>query len=258
MNTPRVKLIGAFLGLTAFGGILGATFSGYGSFASAAPPAYANTQAAVATSANAQTDTKTETKSAESKGSSDNQARKEDMLHYATLFEQNVASQLGVTTDQLESSVRSAFTTTLDQAVTDGKIDPTIADNIKSKMADLNFKDLISMPFGLPGTDKIKDDLGDNAAFLAATNTALDAGAQLIGITRDDFEKALRDGTLGTVLAAHNVTIESLLNTLVTTLRAELDKAVANGSLTQEQADMVYNGFKGKFEMVMTEAASPK
>ncbi|MEO5952893.1 MAG: hypothetical protein ABIQ44_10555, partial [Chloroflexia bacterium] len=243
MSEVRMKIVGAGLGLVAFGGLLGAVFTGYGGFASAATPGtgYASSPAAVTMQANSGD----KTTPADKNSTNSDLTSKEDMVHYATLFEQNLAAQLGISTDKLESDARAALGTTIDQAVADGKIDATMAATLKGKIGNLDFRDLLSVPFGMSGKIDGKDALGDSQAFMDATNKAFDAGAQLLGISRDEFDKSLRDNSLAATMTAKNVTVETLLNTLTTTLRTELDKAVTSGALTQADSDLMYNAFKG-------------
>jgi len=262
MSELRVKLVGAGLGLVAFGGLLGAVFTGYGTFASAATPqsGYASAPAV----ANVQVDTGDKTTPAEKTTTEDKNTSKndltskEDMMHYATLFEQNLASQLGVSTDKLESDFRAALGTTLDQAAADGKIDPARVASLKGKIANLDFRDLIGMPLGMGMQVEDKDDLGSNQAFMDATNKAFDAGAQLLGITRDAFDKGLRENTLTATMTAKSVTAETLLGAMTSVLRTELDKAVASGALTQADSDVMYDAFKGKIGMTLTGTAVAK
>jgi uncharacterized protein YidB (DUF937 family) len=255
MDVARMKLVGVFLGLVAFGGVLGATFSGYGGFANAATPGYSNTQAAVTTAASSADDTK----EANAKGSETQPAvSKEELLHYAELFQQNFASQLGVDQAKLDSALQGALGATIDQAVTDGKLSAAEADAIRTKIGNMSFKDMVGIPLGMSGKIEGKDELGDSQAFMDAASKAFDAGAQLLGISRDEFEMALRDGTMTSVMTAKNVTVETLLNTMADVLRTELNKAVANGKLTQDQADMMYDGFKGKIGMVLSGSTSNK
>ena len=251
MDVARMKLVGVFLGLVAFGGVLGATFSGYGGFANAASPGYASTQAAVTTA--------DDTKEANAKGSDTQPAvSKEELLRYAELFQQSFASQLGVDSAKIDSALQGAIGATIDQAVTDGKLSADEAARIKSKIGDMSFRDMVSIPLGMAGRAGGKVEIGDSQAFMDATLKAFDAGAQLLGISADELEKALRDGTIATVLASHNVTVETMLNTMGDVLRTELNKAVADGKLTQAQADMAYNAFKGKIGMVLSGTAESK
>ncbi len=256
MDIARMKVVGAVLGMMAFGGVLGALFTGYGGFANASISGYANTQAAV-TMGSGSDDGATQANSNKSNSDSDSDTSlpsKEDIRHYAELFAQNFASQLGVDSDTLNNALRGAFQATIDQAVADGKLDADGANAVKSKVGSTTFSDLVSIPLGMAGAGEVdmSEALGNSQAFIDATGTAFDAGGQLLGITGHEFEQDLQNGTLLSAAQSHNVTVETLKNTVVSTLRTELDKAVASGQLTQDQADLAYNAFSGKFEMALT------
>jgi uncharacterized protein (DUF433 family) len=64
-----------------------------------------------------------------------------------------------------------------------------------------------------------------------------DAAADAIGISVDELQAALREGsTLAEVAAAQDVEVQVVIDALVTEATAHLDEAVANGRLTDELA----------------------
>jgi hypothetical protein len=66
----------------------------------------------------------------------------------------------------------------------------------------------------------------------------LEAAAGAIGITEDELRTALRDGsTLTEVAEANGVDPQAVIDALVAELQARLDQRVADGDLTQEEAD---------------------
>jgi hypothetical protein len=66
----------------------------------------------------------------------------------------------------------------------------------------------------------------------------LEAAAGAIGITEDELRTALRDGsTLADVAEANGVDPQAVIDALVAELRTRLDERVADGDLTQEEAD---------------------
>jgi 3-hydroxyacyl-CoA dehydrogenase len=59
-----------------------------------------------------------------------------------------------------------------------------------------------------------------------------------------DVGKALRSGqTLEEIAQAHGKTVQEVVDAILAAQRARLDQAVADGKLTQEQADAIYNRF---------------
>jgi ABC-type transporter Mla subunit MlaD len=64
--------------------------------------------------------------------------------------------------------------------------------------------------------------------------------ASELGMSTDELRDELAAGaTLSDVIAAHGSTVDEIVTALVTEAEGELDEAVANGSLTQEQADQI-------------------
>jgi hypothetical protein len=69
------------------------------------------------------------------------------------------------------------------------------------------------------------------------------AAAEAIGVEVDDLRRALRGGqTIAEVAAEHDVEVSAVVDAMVAAMKADLDEAVENGRLTQEQADEVLAG----------------
>lgn len=68
--------------------------------------------------------------------------------------------------------------------------------------------------------------------------TAIDTTAELTGTTAGDVRAALRDGqSLAAYAEAHGVSETALVDAIVAAIQARIDAAVADGTLSQEQAD---------------------
>lgn len=66
----------------------------------------------------------------------------------------------------------------------------------------------------------------------------LDAAATALGLSADELRTELRDGsTLAEVAAEQGVAVQAVIDAMVAELEAHLDEHVANGKLTQEEAD---------------------
>jgi hypothetical protein len=65
-----------------------------------------------------------------------------------------------------------------------------------------------------------------------------DAVADAIGISEDDLHAALRDGqTIAEVAGANGVDVQAVVDAMVAEVSARIDEQVAEGDLTQEEAD---------------------
>jgi polyhydroxyalkanoate synthesis regulator phasin len=74
----------------------------------------------------------------------------------------------------------------------------------------------------------------------------LDTAAEALGMTEDELREALdADGaTLARVAEAQDVAVDTLVDALVAEAETRLDEAVADGRLTQEQADERRSGLE--------------
>jgi polyhydroxyalkanoate synthesis regulator phasin len=62
--------------------------------------------------------------------------------------------------------------------------------------------------------------------------------AELFGLERDELRDLLRDGqSLADIATAQGVDVQAVIDTLVNATKEHLDEAVANGRLTQDEAD---------------------
>ncbi len=72
--------------------------------------------------------------------------------------------------------------------------------------------------------------------------------AETLGLTQDELNAELASGkTLAQIAEAKGVTQDELAAALETSAKAGLDKAVADGVLTQEQADSMLNYMGGNY-----------
>ena len=66
----------------------------------------------------------------------------------------------------------------------------------------------------------------------------LEVAAQAIGIEVDALREALRDGqTIAEVAQANDVEVQAVVDAIVADISARIDEGVANGRLTEEEAD---------------------
>ena len=68
--------------------------------------------------------------------------------------------------------------------------------------------------------------------------------ADELGMTPTELRKALRSGqTLEEIIQAHGKTMQEVIDAIIAAKKARLDEAVADGKMTQEQADAILNRF---------------
>jgi hypothetical protein len=80
----------------------------------------------------------------------------------------------------------------------------------------------------------------------------LAAAAKYLGLSESDLRTKLRDGqSLADVAKAQSKDVEGLKTAILTTAKADLDKAVADKKLTQSQADDLYAGLKSHIDDIV-------
>ena len=147
------------------------------------------------------------------------------------LFLDKLAAALHIQRPTLDSAIKDAGTSTADEAVKQGKLSQSQADRLKQRIQNGNFG-------GFWGGLGAKG--GRNLA--SVQQAMLDAAAKTLKITPQEVMRQLRSGqTLAQLAQAHGTTEQKVTGAAVAAAKTELDKAVANGSLTRGQADAIYN-----------------
>ncbi len=81
--------------------------------------------------------------------------------------------------------------------------------------------------------------------------------AETLGLTQDELNAELASGkTLAQIAEAKGVTQDELAAALETSAKAGLDKAVADGVLTQEQADSMLSNMGGNYGWMLSHMGS--
>ena len=90
-----------------------------------------------------------------------------------------------------------------------------------------------------------------------AGGVVMDAAAQYIGVTETALAAERHDGkSLAQIATAHGKTVSGLETALVTAFKANLDKAVAAGRLTEAQATQVLANFKAQVSVMVQRTAT--
>lgn len=146
---------------------------------------------------------------------------------YQEMFLDRLAAALGTTRDQLTSAFLKARNETVDQAVKDGKLTQERADKIKAQQD--------KAPFGFRfGFDR--SERGANNKMVFNGNKQLQAAiAKALGLTSDELIAQLRSGKSLAELAQGKE--QAIKDAIVGVVKTQLDEAVKNGRITQEQAD---------------------
>jgi hypothetical protein len=157
---------------------------------------------------------------------------------------EDAAGRLGVTPERLREALGAAQDAQLDAAVRAEELTQEQADAIKAARARAG----LVLGFGLghhgPGFAVHIHHEGGEAAM-----AALDAAAEALGLDRDGLLEELRDGTTLSELARdRGVAIDEVRSKARAAAKAELDRAVQDGDLTQAQADEALEGIVARIE----------
>lgn len=126
-----------------------------------------------------------------------------------------------------------------DGETTTGTATPS-EDRIRDALADLVEDGSITQE----QADEVATTLGDagfggHGGGPGPARLGLSTAAETLGMTEDELRTALRadDASLATVAEAQGVDVQTLIDALVAAATERIDQAVADGDITQEQAD---------------------
>ena len=137
----------------------------------------------------------------------------------------DAAKQLGVTPSALSNALKTALKNRIDAAVDAGRLTKAQGDELKARI------DSGDLPLGLGG-------LGHHGPF--GHLLELDAAANYLGLSESQLRDELSGGkTLAQVARDHGKSVDGLIGAMVDEAKSHLDDAVADGRITQSQADSI-------------------
>ena len=143
-----------------------------------------------------------------------------------------LAKRLNSTPEAIQQAMRDAAKDVVAQAMTNGKLTQDQATKANARIDRWQGQ----MPFGFLAGRAAQAKLDKARAKL--TKAGLEAAAQALGMTPQDLKAELDKGqTLRQVAQAKNVDAAKVEKAVADALKAEVDKAVTAGKLTQARAD---------------------
>jgi polyhydroxyalkanoate synthesis regulator phasin len=143
-------------------------------------------------------------------------------------FLARVADKLGVSEDELQAVIDDARTETLDEAVAEGGLTEQQAERMQER----------GFPF-------VGQRLGHGHVE--------DAAAEVLDMSPDELMEQLKDGnSLADVAEAQGMSEDSFKAALLVQVQAQLDELVAEGGLTQEQADEIFQRTEDNIDGIVT------
>ena len=153
---------------------------------------------------------------------------------YCATYRAAFAADLGVTEDALKAAARKALATTIAKAVADGDLTKVAGDRLQARL-DASTTDGCKVLAGAQGR------IAKAArGALGVIRDGLEAGAKALGMTPAEVRAALKDGTsLKDLAGTKKVDYAVVSEAVVGAVKADLDKAVAAGTIRQPRADRV-------------------
>ncbi len=155
---------------------------------------------------------------------------------YCQTYLDALASELGISTDELTAAGQAAAATTVDAAVTAGDLTDAQATALKERIASNAGKGCAFLGRGL----HFGDHGGRGGQGMPPFGNLLGVAADTLGVPQADLVDRLRAGeTLADVATAEGVDIATVTGAVTDALNAALADAVAAGDLTQARADKI-------------------
>lgn len=160
----------------------------------------------------------------------------------ANAFWTALASKLGISADTLKSDVVAAEKDVIEQAVTSGKLTRAQADELEQRLS--TSTPLVPFFGGMHGGPGGPDrgGVGLHGGSLGGVNT-LEAVATALNMKPADLSAQLQSGkTLADIAKAQNVDQAKVKQAIIDAAKAEIQREVQDGLITQAQADQRLSG----------------
>ncbi len=155
----------------------------------------------------------------------------------ATPYQTALASQLGISVDQLLAAQQSAMNESVDQSVAAGTI--TADQGASFKAGD--FKG-----------GKLGQHESQPRRAGRVLGRIIDSAAKTIGITPKETRTDLKAGqSLSQIAGAHNISRDQLKAGMTTDLSTQIQTALANGRITQQQATKLQGNLSTRLDKVI-------
>lgn len=155
-----------------------------------------------------------------------------------------LAQNLNVSPEQLTSALKTTELQTVDDLLANGKITQAQADKLKDAIN--SGKDL-----GLGRLLGRWEEAREKIA-TALRREIVKSAADAIGVGVGNLRNELKDGkSIADVAAEHNVSLDTVKSRITSDVKARLDKAVANGKITQAREDQMMQRLANNLDTIL-------
>jgi len=162
-------------------------------------------------------------------------------------FVSKLAANLGVDQSTLTTALDTTRKQMLDEAVQQGKITQEQADKISSRENGC-FCGLGFLNGKFKGHGNFKRE-GLKGQGFPGIGRNLDGLADVLGMTADELKAEMQSGKkIGQIAAEHGMTADQLRQKMIELKKDEISRAVADGKMTQDQADKILQKLEQRFK----------
>jgi hypothetical protein len=155
---------------------------------------------------------------------------------FATKFRETLAGILGISVDEYNAAVDKAKQQTVDQAVTDGWLTQDQADMLQWRLDQEATRGLEGgKGFGMMGGRGMGGPMGFG---MGGSDSLYSIAADKLGMKLTELLTELQnDKSIADVAKEKGVDTQTIIDAYVAKVKETLDKSVADGNITQKQAD---------------------
>ena len=159
-----------------------------------------------------------------------------------------VADKLGVSEEELQTAFDEARDETIDEKVAEGLLTEEQAERLKERAAEGG---LFPRPSGEEGFHPRQ------GACQRGTGFVIEAASQVLHMSKEELVEELKDGnSLAKVAEAQGMSVEEFEAALLEQVKVQLDEMVADGTITQQHADRIFQGIEDRIDRILH--AQPK
>jgi len=151
------------------------------------------------------------------------------------------AVEQGMSVDELTAALSAGIESRVAEALADGKITQEKADEILANSAERIDR--------LINRSHERGQQGDRGERMERRAEAREAMAEFLGLSLDDMKEAYQDGsTLGEIAEDQGISIDDLTTFMTDYANAEIDEALADGTITEERAEQFRENLAERIE----------
>jgi len=161
-------------------------------------------------------------------------------------FLERLADKLGIGQDELKTAIEETQNEMIDEGVAEGRLTEEQAERLKERIEERGFLGPLDR-FGIRA--HVRGQVG---------GLTVEAAATVLDVELDELLDELKDGkTMAEVAEDQGMSVEQFTEALLSQVKAQLDGLVAEGKLTQEQADQILQRTENNIDGIVNAQPGP-